>query len=677
MKLKLMLLSLMLGFFCQMSIAQFVQIDSLKGTKGLFEDGGFFGSKDSTLFYIVKKEEGTLALKAVTNGKNPQIIVDSIKISSYIRDFTIVDDDVFFTISSSSIGKLYKTKGTKSTTNVIRQAEYFGSLRAFKNNLIFHERVDFTRSLSMYNISNKQIELLSEFNFWGALDIVVKDTMIYIIGDKDKNDIALLSSKGKKNDLQVIKVLNNTSRNSHTFMSVSGNYIFFFFESKALSGSRYLWASDGTASGTKELLYAEEQSFFDTPVNITYNGKYYTRARKKNGDDVIYISNGTPGGTAELAYKSNDGKYDIPLSFRIYQNKLYFTATDVSWNRRLWVINGSNPAEIAVGVSNDYIYGSNIDTYKDSLLVIGEKNKVGTDFLLFGGSGNYNNLTNENKNKPLSFNFTNFRKVGTRLYVIADKEKTGYELWEYNAKVVTPLTISIILSIPIKCSGDKTASLKANPLGATAPYQYLWNTGATTDNINQLAAGVYSVTVTSSDSKKITSSITITEPSKITLTTTTKAANPQFKNGNATVEATGGIAPYTYAWSTNPIQTTKTATGLIPAAYSVTVSDTNQCKVETKVTISLSTSSNELWDKYSFKAFPNPTSEQLSIDFEGVTLHNGTITLSDLQGRIIAEQAISDNHVQLNVAELPEGVYLVKCTLNEKEIATSTIVIKR
>jgi hypothetical protein len=46
-------------------------------------------------------------------------------------------------------------------------------------------------------------------------------------------------------------------------------------------------------------------------------------------------------------------------------------------------------------------------------------------------------------------------------------------------------------------------------------------------------------------------------------------------DGSIAITATGGIAPYTYLW--NDGQTTATATGLIAAAYNVTVTDTNGC----------------------------------------------------------------------------------------------------
>ncbi len=674
MKLKFLLF---IAFCCNVIVAsaQFVPIDSMPGANGLFGTYGFLDSKDSTLFYVAKKAEGTLAIKAVTNGKNPRILIDSIDINKYIRDFTLVGNNVFFTISDNSGSTvLYKSNGTKSGSSKIYQSEGIRNLKAFKNNLVFSEKINFDEYHSLYNSSNGKIEQLNKFNFWGVLDMVVQDSTIYIIGDKNSNEIALLSSKGKKNDLVQIKTLNNTSVNSHTFMSVSGANIYFFFESKTLGG-RYLWVSNGTSSGTKELLAAKEESFFNTPVNITYNGKYYTRARNKNQDDVIYVSDGTPGGTMEMPYKPNN-KYDIPLSFTIYKNNLYFTANNASWNRRLWVIKGNAPAEEVFSSDNRFVKNF-IDVYKDSLLFIGVRNALGTDFLLSGGSGNYSNLTNLNKDVAYSFDLANFKVVANRLFVIGALGKTGNELWEYDANVKSPLVTSITQAAQIKCNGDKAADLKANATGGTSPYSYLWSNAATTETISQQGAGVYNVTITDKDNKTSISSITLTEPAKLAITTTSKAANPQFKNGNAVAAVTGGTSPYIYLWNTMPAQTSSTATGLLPGSYSVTATDANACKITATVSVATSTSNNEVWEKYRFELFPNPTSDYLTLKFEGIDISNARLSIIDLSGKIVLEQAFNSNNLQLNVAQLPVGTYSLHCQLNQQESATSTLVIQR
>lgn len=50
-------------------------------------------------------------------------------------------------------------------------------------------------------------------------------------------------------------------------------------------------------------------------------------------------------------------------------------------------------------------------------------------------------------------------------------------------------------------------------------------------------------------------------------------------NGTATASVTGGTAPYAYSWSTTPVQTTATATGLTAGTYIVNVNDATPCPV--------------------------------------------------------------------------------------------------
>ncbi|MGD0712146.1 MAG: PKD domain-containing protein [Bacteroidales bacterium] len=69
--------------------------------------------------------------------------------------------------------------------------------------------------------------------------------------------------------------------------------------------------------------------------------------------------------------------------------------------------------------------------------------------------------------------------------------------------------------------------------------------------------------------------------SPLTLNTSSTVANCSVCNGTATVVATGGTAPYTYTWSTTPIQTTATASNLCAGTYTVTVADASGCNTST------------------------------------------------------------------------------------------------
>jgi len=138
----------------------------------------------------------------------------------------------------------------------------------------------------------------------------------------------------------------------------------------------------------------------------------------------------------------------------------------------------------------------------------------------------------------------------------------------------------------IRCNGGTDGSVNLTVVSGSGTYTYLWSNGATTEDITGLTAGTYTVTV--DDGTCIAAAqITLTEPDAIALSVTkTDISCFGGNNGNATVHVSGGVAPYSYNWSTAPIQTTQTATGLTAGIYTVTVGDANGCTASMLVIIS-------------------------------------------------------------------------------------------
>ena len=82
-----------------------------------------------------------------------------------------------------------------------------------------------------------------------------------------------------------------------------------------------------------------------------------------------------------------------------------------------------------------------------------------------------------------------------------------------------------------------------------------------------------------------TSASTVTEPTILVSASVvdSNATCNGFANGGASASATGGTAPYTYAWSNSA--TTASITGVLAGTYSVTIMDANGCSSISSSTI--------------------------------------------------------------------------------------------
>ncbi|MCZ2102742.1 MAG: hypothetical protein LC107_14535, partial [Chitinophagales bacterium] len=111
------------------------------------------------------------------------------------------------------------------------------------------------------------------------------------------------------------------------------------------------------------------------------------------------------------------------------------------------------------------------------------------------------------------------------------------------------LTLTV-LTFEETCDGCNDASLTALADG-NAPYTYEWSNGSTTQSIDDLEPGVYAVTVTDdlgcSQSEVIVINRLGCEPPTVEAIATD--APCYGDNGTVKVGLTGGLAPFTYAWT--------------------------------------------------------------------------------------------------------------------------------
>ena len=107
----------------------------------------------------------------------------------------------------------------------------------------------------------------------------------------------------------------------------------------------------------------------------------------------------------------------------------------------------------------------------------------------------------------------------------------------------------VLISDDVTCNGANDGSAFADPSGQ-APFTFEWSNGATTQTIANLAAGVYTVTVTNNDGCSSVGSVVINEPTALIVDIQAESIPGDNTGGvRLTAEVSGGTPPYAYSWS--------------------------------------------------------------------------------------------------------------------------------
>ncbi len=135
------------------------------------------------------------------------------------------------------------------------------------------------------------------------------------------------------------------------------------------------------------------------------------------------------------------------------------------------------------------------------------------------------------------------------------------------------------------CNGGK-GSVKATATGGTPDYSYAWSNQATTQEVPNLLAGQYTVTVTDANGCQYVADGTIEQPNALQLS----MGNPKAvtcngdEDGQIPFTVSGGTAPYTLAYGNETM--TLDAEGdsivknLTAGTYNFTLTDANTCETE-------------------------------------------------------------------------------------------------
>jgi hypothetical protein len=152
--------------------------------------------------------------------------------------------------------------------------------------------------------------------------------------------------------------------------------------------------------------------------------------------------------------------------------------------------------------------------------------------------------------------------------------------------VVNTIAASATAIQPTCANGGNSGSIDVTVSGGTPAFNFAWSPALpATEDPQNVSSGNYTVTVTDAAACSTTTSVTLNLPGSVTLSISGTDINCNgANNGTATVVASNGTQPYTYAWAPSG-GNAATANNLAANTYTVTVTDANSCTQSAEVTI--------------------------------------------------------------------------------------------
>ncbi len=176
--------------------------------------------------------------------------------------------------------------------------------------------------------------------------------------------------------------------------------------------------------------------------------------------------------------------------------------------------------------------------------------------------------------------------VQATTYTVTVTDNNGCQ-FQNNVSITQPaaaLSVSVS-STPAACFGGASGTLSSIPAGGTGPYTYTWVPGNIhTQNVQNVLAGTYTLTVTDFNGCTNVQTIGVNEPNQMVLTTSSLNSNCSLPNGEAYVSVTGGVNPSLYQWFPSG-GNNDTALALLSGSYTVTVTDQNNCTASQYVNV--------------------------------------------------------------------------------------------
>jgi len=246
-----------------------------------------------------------------------------------------------------------------------------------------------------------------------------------------------------------------------------------------------------------------------------------------------------------------------------------------------------------------------------------------------------------------------------------------------SAKVLSGLG-SMISTTNVMCYGDSNGTATVfNVTGGTSPYTYIWEPLSGANNfISGLSAGRYTVSMSDNFGCSGVDSVTIIQPT-ILMALVDTIPDTGSCSGKAKAIISGGVAPYSFTWSSQGTNTLDSAGNLCYGVYFVCANDANGCSVCDSVYIRNATKQvtgivNIVSRGFDIKLYPNPAKSQLNLLISGSADSPCNMEVYDMMGRQVMQKKdveINGGTGVIDVSTLATGSYMLRISdKNHNEI---------
>lgn len=326
---------------------------------------------------------------------------------------------------------------------------------------------------------------------------------------------------------------------------------------------------------------------------------------------------------------------------------------------------GESPSALSAGTYPVIVTDDNGCTYNTSVTV-NEPSAISatattTDTDCNGGADGTAILNISGGTAPYSENWggedPNSLSAGTYSVIITDDNGcTANE----SVTINEPAAIVVVSTTnDVSCNGFTDGSVSLNISGGSSPYSEDWGG----ENPNALGAGTYSVTVTDANGCTSNESVTINEPTALSISGNVTDENAG-NDGAIDITVSGGTPAYTYNWGANG--TTEDLTGLAAGTYTVVVTDANGCTISDSYIVDILGIDDE--SGIAFSVYPNPAVTDIFIELQG---EYSFVITNDLGQKILDGQGQNDTKVDLSL--FTTGIYFVRVQQGNKLYTTKVV----